>query len=346
MLNGPGRRARPVISVLGGSGFLGGAIVRSLATHPVHIRAVSRRPVTTSLSTIGAVADITALPADLTDRQVLARAIHGADVIIVAVAQISGQRTWRVSDDDPVSSRVNTGITTTIAEICANGAHDGDPPVVLFAGSTSQAGPHSTPLTGKEPDHPATTYDRQKLAAERTLLAAARAGHCRAASLRLPTVFGPAVANSQDKGIVSAMARRALAGEPLTMWHNGTVERNLLFVEDAAAAFVAALGAADQLSGRAWVVGSRQHVQLHELFEAIADDVAELSGLPRVEVREVSPPPYASQMDLLSVRLDTSAFTDATGWSAQTNWRTAVRYTVAALAEQHQKYRNPIGGAV
>lgn len=345
MLNDAGRARRPVVSVLGGSGFLGSAIIQALAPHRVHIRAASRRPTTVTLPTAQTAATLTPLSADLTDRKALARAIHAADAVIVAVARIAGQQTWRVSDDDSDSARVNQGIATTVAEMCAEGQFTGSPPIVLFAGSTSQAGHHPGPLTGAEPDHPVTAYDRQKLAAERALLEATRAGHCRAASLRLPTVFGPAAATScQDKGIVSAMARRALAGQALTLWNDGSVVRDLLYVTDAAAAFVAALAAADRLSGRAWVVGSGQRVQLRELFAAIADDVAALSGGHRVEVRQVPPPPYASPLDLRSVQLDPAAFTAATGWSARVGWRDAVRRTVAALVSQ-QHHRQPIGGA-
>ena len=92
------------------------------------------------------------------------------------------------------------------------------------------------------------------------------------------------------------------------------------------------------------MVGSGQRVQLRELFAAIADDVAALSGGHRVEVRQVPPPPYASPLDLRSVQLDPAAFTAATGWSARVGWRDAVRRTVAALVSQ-QHHRQPIGGA-
>lgn len=321
---------RPVVSVLGASGFLGGAIVRALAFQPVRLRAVSRRPTTWYLPSECSAP--TMVTADLTDADAVAEAVGDADAVIVAVAHVTGDRGWRVADDDTHAATVNTGVARAVARACAARGGGGPAPVVVFAGSTTQAGHHPHPLTGSEPDRPVTAYDRQKLAAERALLTADRAGACRAVSLRLPTVFGPpASTTAVDKGVVSLLVRRALAGEPLTLWHDGEVERDLLFVDDAAAAFVAALRAPDQLAGRAWIVGSGRGVTLRRLAEAVAEEAARLTGGPRARVRRVPPPSYASPLDLRSVRLDPTAYRRATGWSAATGWREAVRRTAAFL---------------
>src|SRR5699024_6510730 len=113
----------------------------------------------------------------------------------------------------------------------------------------------------------------------------------------------------------------------LTLW-DSTVERDLLFVDDLAAAFVAALRNADQLAGSHWLLGRGESVPIKTLFDAIADDVADLTGKPRVSVVSAPPPDYASSTDMASTHIDPSPFADLTGWSATVDWRSGVRRTL------------------
>ncbi len=106
----------------------------------------------------------------------------------------------------------------------------GGPPVALFAGTKTQVGlTEHERIDGTEPDLPRSPYGRQKPAAENVLKDATAEGVLRGVSLRLPTVYGHGPeSTTDDRGVVSAMARRAMAGEQLTMWHDGSVRRDLL----------------------------------------------------------------------------------------------------------------------
>lgn len=345
-MNGPGRA--PVVAVLGASGFLGGAVLRALATRPVRVRAVSRRAVALPPRARSGPGEVTGVAADLTDDRAVAEAVRGVDAIVVTVAQVTGARTWRVEEGDRAAERVNTGIAAAVAGALTEQPRRGDaPPVVVFAGSTTQAGAHPGPLRGTEPDRPVTAYDRQKLAAEQALLAAGYRGRCRAISLRLTTVFGPpATPTATDKGVVSTMARRALQGQPLTLWHDGDISRDLLYVDDAAGAFLAALRAADRLAGRAWMVGTGHSTPLRTVMSTVAAEAAGCTGGPVVPVHRVPAPAYASPLDLCSVRIDPAPFARASGWAAQTGWHQAVRHTVSALHHrppadaEHRRHRD------
>jgi reductase EvaE/reductase VcaE len=205
--------------------------------------------------------------------------------------------------------------------------------LVVYAGAASQVGvPPREPLDGTEPDRPETAYDRQKLAAERILLAASAEGRVRGIGLRLPTVYGESAApGAADRGVVSAMARRALAGEPLTLWHDGTVRRDLVHVADVAAAFTAALDHPDALVGGRLLIGSGAGTALGDLFRLVADAVAARTGRPPVEVACVPPPPGAPVTDFRSVTLDATPLRTATGWRPVIALPDGVRRTVAAL---------------
>ncbi|MBB5958543.1 dTDP-4-keto-6-deoxyhexose 4-ketoreductase [Saccharothrix tamanrassetensis] len=305
--------AKQLITVLGASGLLGTAVTRVLAERPVRLRLVGRRPTAVPP---GARAEIDAREVDLTGPGAVAEAIAGSDVVIHLVAQISGASTWRVAATDPVAERVNVGLVHDIVEAIRRQRPE-KPPLVLLAGSMSQVGRStSARIDGSEVDQPLTTYDKQKMAAERAILAAGEEGVLRGAALRLATLYTQGLDSTDlDRGVVSAMMRRAFTGEPLTMWHDGTVNRDLLCVDDAARAFVAALDAAEAVAGRSWLIGTGVATSIAELFTTISKVVATTTGEPPVPVVSVPPAEHSVPTDLLDFVLDPSAFQRATGWA-------------------------------
>jgi nucleoside-diphosphate-sugar epimerase len=307
--------AAPLITVLGSSGLVGTAITRELAQRPIRLRLVGRRATTVPPQPR---AEIDMRTVDLSAPGAVAEAIAGSDAVIHLVAHISGESTWRVSSNDPVAERINVGLVHDLVE-AVRAARPERPPVVLLAGSMSQAGKSSKArIDGSEPDQPLTTYDRQKLDAERVILAATEKGLLRGSVLRLATLYtrgtdSPAL----DRGVVSAMMRRAFAGQPLTMWHDGTVTRDLVCVDDVARAFLAALDQPEHTTGRSWLVGTGQAVSIASLFKMIAKTVATHTGREAVPVTSVPPADHSMPTDQLDFVLDPSAFQDATGWVSE-----------------------------
>ncbi|MEQ0558577.1 NAD-dependent epimerase/dehydratase [Amycolatopsis sp. NEAU-NG30] len=313
--------AGPLVTVLGSSGFVGSAIAAVLARRPIRLRLVARRPAPVPAH---AVADIEVRTADLTTPDGLAGALAGADTVIHLVKDSAGWREAR-------SERVNVGVMRALLDHF--GTRAGPPPAVVFAGSSSQVGvPSSVPVDGSEPDRPDTPYDRQKQAAEELLAAATADGTVRGVTLRLATVYGHvSPAGPPDPGVLSAMVRRAIAGEPLTMWHDGTVRRDFVHVHDVAAAFAAAIDHASALAGRHWLVGTGHGERLRDVFGRIARLVSERTGKPEVAVRSVAPPDTATPTDLCDMVVDPSAFRAVTGWHHQTALADGLERTVAAL---------------
>ncbi|MFC3453308.1 NAD-dependent epimerase/dehydratase family protein [Amycolatopsis speibonae] len=319
------------ITVLGASGFVGSAVTRALARQPIRLRAVARRRVTPPPGR----AETTVVASDLTDRAALADAVAGSDAVVYLLL---GEGGWRAAED---AERVNVGVLRDLVEIVGDGG--GPPPVVVFGGSTSQVGvPPREPLDGTEPDHPATPYDVQKLAAEQFLKKATADGRVRGISLRLPTVFGETATEgaNHDRGVVSAMARRALDGLPLTIWGDGTVRRDLVHVDDVAAAFTAALEHPDPLAGGHWLIGAGRGDRLGEVFRLVAKEMSEHTGKSPVDVTCVEPPPHAPETDFRSITIDSTPFRAITGWRPEISLSEGVRRTVAALTSSvHGKVR-------
>ncbi|MDJ1133678.1 NAD-dependent epimerase/dehydratase family protein [Streptomyces iconiensis] len=328
------QRKRRTVAVLGASGFVGSAVTAALARQDIRLRAVARRPshVPGAEAAGGGAAGIEIRRADLTRPGELAEAVAGADVVIHLVMHSGG---WRAAESDPASRAVNVGVMENLCEALGGDRAGRPPPLVVYAGAASQIGlPPDRPIDGSEPDHPATAYDQHKLAAERLLKEASARGVVRGVSLRLPTVFGHVPdSRAADRGFVAFMVRRALSGESLTLWHDGTVRRDLVHVEDVAGAFVAALGHPDALAGRHWLLGAGRGDPLGDVCRTVAELVAAREGKPPVPVVSVQPPEGAPATDFRSVTIDASPYRAITGWRPGVPLRAALERTVAALAD-------------
>ncbi|WP_305788107.1 NAD-dependent epimerase/dehydratase family protein [Symbioplanes lichenis] len=302
---------RPLVVVLGASGFLGAAVTAELAALPVRLRLVSRAR---KLELPAATAEVRL--ADLTAPGAVRDAVAGADAVIHLAAHFSDERSWREPGGD--SARLGTGLLDTLA-----GAVRGRPPIVVFASTVQAAAPPGSPLND---------YVREKIAAERLLAEATRAGAVRGIALRPATIYGRTpLTGSVGRGVVAAMARKAVAAEPITMWHDGTVVRDLVHVTDAARAFVAALHAPAALSGGRWLVGTGRPARLGEVFRTLAGLVAVRTGRPPVPVVTVPPPDWADATDFGDVRLDVSPFTGAAGWRPRVRLADGLADVVDAL---------------
>lgn len=321
---GPARDGRrPLVVLLGASGFIGSAVAAELARLPVRLRLVARRR-----STVPAdpVAEIQVQRRDLSLPGETAKAVEDADAVLHLVAHTGGEKSWRAADER--SEHLNVGLMRELVGAPRGaGTAAGAPraPVVLF-GSTLQA--------GMEQAHDPGTYAAQKLAAEQVLRRADAEGAVRGVVLRLTTVFGRSpLTGSAGRGVVAVTAGRALAGEPITMWHDGSVERDLLDVRDAAAAFVAALEHADELRGHHWVVGTGRRHRLDRVFRTVAGLAAERTGGPPVPVVTVEPPDYAEACDFRTPDSDPSAFRTVTGWRPRAELEDGIAAVIAATAE-------------
>ncbi|WP_307832118.1 NAD-dependent epimerase/dehydratase [Prauserella cavernicola] len=323
--------AAPLITVLGASGMLGTALTRELATQPVRLRLVGRRP---STPPPDCRAEIEVREADLTTGEHLADAVADADSVVHLVAHIAGPGTWRVADGDRVAERVNVGLVHDVIE-AIRAQRRSRPPVVAFAGSVSQAGHSAASADGTGPDLPLTGYDRHKLEAEQALESATREGLVRGITLRLATLFSQGSDPiALDSGVVAVMMRRAFAGKPLTMWHDGTVKRDMLCVDDAARAFVAALEHPDRLAGEHWTIGTGQATSIFDLFSTIAKVVSSHTKLPPVPVLSVPPAEHSLATDLVDFVATPARFEQACGWTPRESLIGSLDRTAAAVAAE------------
>ncbi|MET0230852.1 MAG: NAD-dependent epimerase/dehydratase family protein [Rhodanobacteraceae bacterium] len=137
--------------------------------------------------------------------------------------------------------------------------------------------PFSAPTTVP---HPTSVYGATKLAQEQILRAWACAFDVEAVVLRLQNVYGPGQSlHNPYTGICSLFARLARDGQSIPIYEDGRIVRDFVFIDDVAAAIVAALTGSPR-TGEAYDIGSGAASTVEQLADLIAERYA--APAPRV----------------------------------------------------------------
>lgn len=118
-----------------------------------------------------------------------------------------------------------------------------------------------------------TPYGCSKGAADQYVLDYARSFGVSTAVMRMSCIYGPRQLGSEDQGWVAHFVLRALAGEPISIFGDGRQVRDILFVDNAVDAYVAAWRAMPKVAGRAFNLGGgpENAVSLLRLVAAISE---------------------------------------------------------------------------
>lgn len=198
-----------LVTIFGGSGFVGRHLVRALARDGWRIRVAVRRPdLAGHLQPLGAVGQIHAVQANLRYRDSVARAVHGADAVVnlVGILAESGRQSFQA--------------------VQAQGAR-------IIAEEAAKAGISNfvqLSAIGADADSPAA-YARTKAAGEAAVLASIPG----AVILRPSIVFGP------EDQFFNRFARMAQFLPFLPLIGGGETKFQPVFVGDVAAAAAKAL---------------------------------------------------------------------------------------------------------
>ena len=295
------------ILVTGASGFLAGSLVHALGDVRCTLVLLTRDAA--RLAPVAATAKIEVQVGDPRAADTWARALDGVDVVFHFAAQTSVY-----TADADIAADVDSNVRPMVHLLDTCRAR-GVAPVVLFAGTVTEAGmPERLPVDEGHSDRPITVYDLHKLIAESYLKSFVDQGLAHGAALRLANVYGPGRrSSSADRGVLNAMVRRALAGQPITIYGRGDHVRDYVYVDDVVSAFLQAGRHIDAVDGRHFVIGSGEPHTLAQALGLVADRVAAKTGR-RVEVRHVDPPATLARIETRNFVADVSAFTRATGW--------------------------------
>ncbi|CAM3416063.1 NAD-dependent epimerase/dehydratase family protein [Bordetella flabilis] len=166
----------------------------------------------------------------------LREAIDGTDAVVHLVSTTLP----KVSNDDPIYD-VTTNVVATLQMLNVMLETGVRRIVFISSGGTVYGIPQQIPITESHPTEPEVSYGITKLTIEKYLYLYSRLHGIRPTILRVANPYGERQRVETAQGAVAAFIRRALAGDPIEIWGDGSVVRDYLHVSDVADAFAAAL---------------------------------------------------------------------------------------------------------
>ena len=295
------------VMVTGGLGFIGSNLARRLVDLGADVLLVdSLIPAYGgNLFNIDGVADrVHVNVADIRQQSTMNYLVQDRAVIFNLAGQVSHIDSIR----DPYTDlEVNCRSQLTILEACRN--HN--PSVkVVYAGTRQVYGrPDSLPVSETHLVRPTDVNGINKAAGEYYHLVYSNVFGVRACSLRLTNVYGPRqLIKHNRQGFIGWFIRTAIENNTIQLYGDGSQLRDLVYVDDAADAFLRA-GANDACNGEAFNVGGTSPISLKDL----AAKLVGIAGGGRVEC--IAWPEDKKAIDIGSFYADSSRFARATGWA-------------------------------
>lgn len=176
---------------------------------------------------------------------------------------------------------------------------------------------------------PASPYGAAKLASEYYLATFAQLHSVEVVVLRYANVYGPRQRSDGEGGVVAVFAKRALQGDTLTVNGDGEQTRDMVFVEDVAAANLAATRCVAppvaSLDRCAYNIGTGIQTTVNEMAQLI---VANAGGTSRVPIRHA--PPKAGEIRYSALSAQKAA--QELGWKPSRSLEAGIQATIAWLA--------------
>jgi UDP-glucose 4-epimerase len=237
------------------------------------------------------------------------------------IFNLAGQVSHIDSLRDPYTDLdVNCRSQLTILEACRN--HN--PGVkVVYAGTRQVYGrPDSLPVSESHLVRPTDINGINKAAGEYYHLVYNNVFGVRACSLRLTNVYGPRqLIKHNRQGFIGWFIRSAIENNTIQLYGDGAQLRDLVYVDDAADAFLRA-GASDACNGEAFNVGGSEPISLKDL----AGKLVGIAGGGRVEC--IHWPADKKAIDIGSFYADSTKFMRATGWAPTVGLDEGLRQTI------------------
>jgi len=318
------------VMVTGGLGFIGSNLARQLIELGADVLLVDSLipDYGGNLFNIDGVADrLHVNIADIRQQSTMNYLVRDRAVIFNLAGQVSHIDSMREPYTD---LEVNCRSQLTILEACRN--HN--PSVkVVFAGTRQVYGrPDSLPVTEEHLVRPTDVNGINKAAGENYHLVYNNVFGVRACSLRLTNVYGPRQLVKHDRqGFIGWFIRTAIEDKTIHIYGDGSQLRDLVFVDDAADAFLRA-GALDACNGDVFNVGGAQPISLRDL----AADLVTIAASGRVEF--VGWPDDKKAIDIGSFYADSTKFTRVTGWTPVVQLSDGLRATVDFYRQYLSRY--------
>jgi len=318
--------------VTGGLGFIGSNMVHALVAAGARVTVIDAlvpQHGGHERNLAGVADDVHVVRADIGDTTAVPDAVRGAELVF----NVAGQVSHHESMTDPLRD-LDLNARSHLAFLEILRAHNPRATVVHTSTRQVYGRPRYLPVDEDHPTAPVDVNGIDKLAGEQFHLLYARVHGMPTCALRLTNVYGPRQSLLIDGlGFLPVFVRRAMAGQPLSVYGDGGQLRDCLHVDDVVRAMVLA-AVTPEAVGEVFNLGHPDALSLLQIAHLTADAAG--AG---TQVATVPWPDALAAIDIGSFQGDYSKAKRMLGWEPAVGFRDGIARTLAYYRE-HPWYRS------
>lgn len=300
--------------ILGGAGFIGSHLAEQLLAEGHAVR-IFDRPNLARPPELAADPRIDWCEGDFLNEDDVAAAVEEMD----AVFHLVSTTLPKSSNDNPVYD-VETNAIGTLRLLELARRRGVRHLVFASSGGTVYGLPRALPIRETHPTEPIVSYGITKLTIEKYLHLYHVLHGLNYRVLRLANPFGERQRPTASQGAVAVFLHKALHGETIHIWGDGSVTRDYVYIRDAVQAFTRAL--AYRGGERIFNIGAGQGISLNRILA----EIERLLGRPVARVYDPG-----RSFDVPVNVLDISRAREHLGWEPATAFRDGLRRTLQWL---------------
>lgn len=314
------------VLITGGLGFIGSNLAIELQKCGAIVTLIDSMIPSygASVANIESIRDLVTINfSDLRDLYSLPYLVRGKDVIFCLAGQVSHLDSMR---EPLVDLDINTRSQLSLLECCR---HENPAARLIFASTRQVYGkPQFLPVDETHPTAPTDVNGINKLATEMYFSLYAQVYGMSTITLRMTNTYGPRMdLRSPQKGFVGVFLQRALAGNTIRLYGDGSQRRDFNYVSDVVDALMLA-GQSQSITGRCFNLGHHENFSLREFVEV-------LTQLCSVRFELTPFPSELQAIDIGDYYADFSAFSEATGWRPRIGLHEGLKRTLDYFKHQH-----------
>jgi len=280
--------------VLGGNGFIGSHLVAALCENGHSVRVFDRSTVSNDSRTKSA----EYITGDFQNTFALAEALSGIDVVyhLISTTVPSTSNLDMVND-------IQTNLVSTVRLLQTMIDVGVKKIVFLSSGGTVYGNPESNPIAESHALNPICSYGVTKIAIEKYLFLFKQLHKLEYNILRVSNPYGANQHHYGVQGVIQTFLLKALKGETITIWGDGAVERDYIYIDDLISVCVKS---GLKMYNDIFNIGSGELVSISEIIhviEKVTDRKLKIEKLP------------SRDFDVKSISLDCTKAKEKFSWS-------------------------------
>lgn len=320
-LDAVGKKYSQVL-VMGGLGFIGSHLCRSLVQARHKVRIFDKRYCSRDL--IGDIHDEVEIEeGDIERPEDVLQALRGIDVVVDLIhTTVPGS-----SMEDP-GYDVQSNIVSHVRWLSLLKDTDVRRIVYISSGGTVYGIPLNNPISEDHPTEPICSYGISKLTIEKYVAMYADISGIEYRICRPGNVYGEGQRLSIGQGVIGVFLESALKGMPVEIWGSGNVKRDYLYVKDLVTGILKVMNHSGKK--RVFNISTGVGHSLNDIVRIIRDEVNIPLQVNYKEIRKFDVP--------ISI-LDNSRIQEETDWAPKTDIIEGIRRVLDWLRDGETKQR-------